>query len=56
MYHATNDPNSNEQSTRIARVQRMEWAWDKAPSFPRPSGNGRQVAVPSGQRPNRSEL
>ncbi|CAG7660388.1 unnamed protein product [Allacma fusca] len=49
IYHATNDPNSNESSIRVTRAQKMNWNRDKSPAFPRASGNGRQLAVPSGQ-------
>lgn len=47
LYHATNDPNSNELSTRIARADKITWAEDYAPIFPRPT-NQRKPA-PSGQ-------
>lgn len=47
LYHATNDPNSNENSTRIARADRIIWAEDHAPIFPRPT-NQRKPS-PSGQ-------
>lgn len=47
LYHATNDPNSNEFSTRIARADRITWAEDHAPVFPRPTNQ--RKAAPSGQ-------
>ncbi len=47
LYHATNDPNSNESSTRIARADRITWAEDHAPVFPRPTNQRRPS--PSGQ-------
>lgn len=47
LYHATNDPNSNEFSTRIARADRIIWAEDHAPIFPRPTNQRRPS--PSGQ-------
>lgn len=47
LYHATDDPNSNEFSTRIARADRITWAEDHAPIFPRPTNQ--RKAAPSGQ-------
>ncbi|KAJ6620840.1 Alpha-L-arabinofuranosidase B [Pseudolycoriella hygida] len=47
LYHATDDPNSNEYSTRIARADRITWAEDHAPIFPRPTNQRRPA--PSGQ-------
>lgn len=47
LYHATDDPNSDEFSTRIARADRITWAEDHAPIFPRPTNQRR--AAPSGQ-------
>lgn len=48
LYHATDDPNSNEFSTRIARADRITWAEDHAPIFPRPTNL--RKASPSGQK------
>lgn len=47
LYHATDDPNSNEFSTRIARADRVIWAEDHAPIFPRPTNQ--RTPSPSGQ-------
>lgn len=47
LYHATDDPNSNESSTRIARADKITWAEDHAPIFPRPTNQ--RKPVPSGQ-------
>ncbi|CAG7719069.1 unnamed protein product, partial [Allacma fusca] len=32
IYHATNDPNSNESSIRVTRAQKMNWNRDKSPA------------------------
>lgn len=47
-YHGTDSP-TNIGGNRVARVNKIEWAEDGSPIFPRPSGYNHSLPVPSGQ-------